>query len=199
MPTPLMKKYAQEAGCSLEHVEDLWAKAKEIAKGKFDKEDAHFWAYVNGIVRKGLKLKEAMTFKEFVSIEYDSTTDEATPIACLITGLFKARDIAHKLHLHTDSYAVHMALNDLYDQLVSYADSFAEAYQGKHGLINFEQVECNVQLNDQDAKQFVADLAAWLDGPARALFDSKDTYLVNMHDEVLTDVYSAKYKIDNLS
>ena len=120
-----------------------------------------------------------MTFKEFVSIEYDSTTGEVTPVACLITGLFKARDIAHKLHLHTDSYAAHMALNDLYDQLVSHADSFAEAYQGKHGLINFEQVECNVQLNDQDAKQFVADLCKQL----------LDGYKLNpsVYNKLLTD------------
>ena len=52
MPTPMMKKYAQEAGCSLEHVENLWAKAKEIAKGKFDKEDTHF-----GLMSTGLFVK----------------------------------------------------------------------------------------------------------------------------------------------
>lgn len=140
-----------------------------------------------------------MTFKEYINLEFENTTGEVKPIACLITGLFKARDVAHKLHLRTDSYAAHMALNDLYDQLVSHVDSFAEAYQGKHGLIDFATVECPVQLNDQDSKIFINDLATWLEGPARSMVEADDTFLVNKYDEVLADVYAAKYKLENLS
>lgn len=69
MPTPMMKKYATEAGVSLERVEELWANAKKIAKDKFGKEDDHYWAYVNGIVRKGLKLKESLSFKDYLGIK----------------------------------------------------------------------------------------------------------------------------------
>ena len=52
-----------------------------------------------------------------------------------IGTLFLARDVAHSVHLNTRSYAKHQALNGFYDEVVDLADKFAEAYQGKYGLI----------------------------------------------------------------
>jgi hypothetical protein len=49
--------------------------------------------------------------------------------------LFLGRDVAHSVHLNTRSYAKHVALNTFYDEIVDLADKFAEAYQGRHGLI----------------------------------------------------------------
>ena len=49
--------------------------------------------------------------------------------------LFLARDVAHSVHLNTRSYAKHVALNVFYDEIVGLADGFAEAYQGRKGLI----------------------------------------------------------------
>ena len=49
--------------------------------------------------------------------------------------MFLARDVAHSVHLNTRSFSKHMALNTFYDEIVELADKFAEAYQGKHGLI----------------------------------------------------------------
>ena len=55
--------------------------------------------------------------------------------ADFIGMLFLARDVAHSVHLNTRSYSKHVALNTFYDEIVDLADKFAEAYQGKHGLI----------------------------------------------------------------
>jgi hypothetical protein len=49
--------------------------------------------------------------------------------------LFLARDVAHSVHLNTRSFSKHMALNAFYDGIIDHADAFAEAYQGRHGLI----------------------------------------------------------------
>ena len=49
--------------------------------------------------------------------------------------LFLARDVAHSVHLNTRSYSKHVALNIFYDRIIDAADDFAEAYQGRHGLI----------------------------------------------------------------
>lgn len=49
----------------------------------------------------------------------------------LLAVLFLSREIAHREHLKTDSYAVHMALGDFYEEVVTLADSLAEAYQGR--------------------------------------------------------------------
>lgn len=49
--------------------------------------------------------------------------------------LFLARDVAHSVHLNTRSYSKHVALNIFYERIVGAADDFAEAYQGRHGLM----------------------------------------------------------------
>ena len=49
--------------------------------------------------------------------------------------LFLARDVAHSVHLNTRSYSKHVALNIFYERIIGVADDFAEAYQGRHGLI----------------------------------------------------------------
>jgi hypothetical protein len=49
--------------------------------------------------------------------------------------LFLSRDVAHSVHLNTRSFSKHSALNTFYDEIVDLADKFAEAYQGRHGLI----------------------------------------------------------------
>jgi hypothetical protein len=49
--------------------------------------------------------------------------------------LFLARDVAHSVHLNTRSYSKHKALGHFYELIVEAADDFAEAYQGRHGLI----------------------------------------------------------------
>ena len=49
--------------------------------------------------------------------------------------LFLARDVTHSAHLNTRSYAKHKALQKFYENIIDLADSFAEAYQGRYGLI----------------------------------------------------------------
>lgn len=49
--------------------------------------------------------------------------------------LFLARDVTHSVHLNTRSYAKHKALNKFYVGIIELADDFAEAYQGRIGLI----------------------------------------------------------------
>ena len=55
--------------------------------------------------------------------------------ADFIGMLFLARDVAHSVHLNTRSYSKHKALGKFYDEVIDLADKFAEAYQGRHGLI----------------------------------------------------------------
>lgn len=52
-----------------------------------------------------------------------------------IASLLAAAPLAHILHLQTRSFAEHMALGTLYEELPEKVDALAEAYQGLHGLI----------------------------------------------------------------
>lgn len=60
MPNPLIKSYSERSGISVSEIEKLWDEAKKNAHEKFDKEDSHFWAYVNAVVRKQLGLKSKL-------------------------------------------------------------------------------------------------------------------------------------------
>ena len=77
MPNALIKKYAQQTGTTISHVEKIWDHAKESAISKFKTESPKYWAYVNGIVRKALKLsEEKTTFKNHILMElFDSKID----------------------------------------------------------------------------------------------------------------------------
>lgn len=232
MPNALVKKYAAQAKCSVEHVEGIWNKAKEIAKERFKGTTSpKYWAYVNAITQKGLKLKEG-SFKEFandmelaVEVPFDHAMTDAPPAEpqpappieqppaptvsappeqpakeCkggqLVSMLFGARDWAHTLHLKTQSHAMHLALGDLYTDLVDLADGIAETTQGKHGLLTV--LADSSEFAGTDELGFVTKLAAWLETTGRGCIDPADTYLLNQLDEVLASVYRAKYKLENL-
>ena len=57
MPNSLVKSYAKKHNMSVEDVELLWKKAKEIAAKSFPSDDRNFYAYVVGILKKMLKAK----------------------------------------------------------------------------------------------------------------------------------------------
>lgn len=50
--------------------------------------------------------------------------------------MFLSRDVAHREHLKSKSYAQHMALNDFYELVIEQADCLAETYQGMGTLIS---------------------------------------------------------------
>lgn len=52
-----------------------------------------------------------------------------------IISLFEIQITAHITHLQTNSYTAHKALNELYDALPDFLDSYTETYQGINGLV----------------------------------------------------------------
>ena len=119
----------------------------------------------------------------------------------IINDLFAARDLAHKLHLSTRSFAKHLALGDLYDAILASADSIAEAYQGKYGIMNLSRDSSAFKVEDTtrfEPVDFVRMLAAWAE-TKKSEFNPADTYLLNMWDELLTAIFKAKYKLENLA
>ena len=119
----------------------------------------------------------------------------------LINDLFAARDLAHKLHLATKSFAKHLALGDLYDALLETADDIAEVYQGKYGIMNLghnTSMFNTPNASTMEPVDFVRSLAIWAEGQ-KSTFSPADTHLLNMWDELLSKVYRAKYKLENLA
>ena len=104
---------------------------------------------------------------------------------------FHARTNAHVLHLQTRSYAAHKALNKFYDEIVDLADSFAEAYIGSYGLIEFPEAPYEPHT---DALKLLDEMDDAVDS-ARASLPKGDTHLMSILDEIAALVASTRYKL----
>jgi hypothetical protein len=114
-------------------------------------------------------------------------------IGNLIATLFLSRDVAHREHLKTTSYAAHMALGDFYDEVVDLADSLAEAYQGRFGII-----ENIPYLSDTMQGDITDKLAAYLKVVEHIRYEAvgkEESALQNIVDEVVALFLSTLYKL----
>ena len=107
--------------------------------------------------------------------------------------LFLARDVAHSVHLNTRSYAKHVALNSFYDEIVELADKFAEAYQGKYGLIG--PISLQSAKKTGNILEFLEDQLAEIHADRYKVVDKECTALHNIIDEIEGLYMSTLYKL----
>jgi hypothetical protein len=113
--------------------------------------------------------------------------------ADFVGTLFLARDVTHSVHLNTRSYAKHVALNEFYDAIVDLADKFAEAYQGRHGLIG--PITLMNAKKNSDVIEFLKDSLADIEDMRYKVCDKSDTALQNIIDEIVGQYLSTLYKL----
>jgi len=111
--------------------------------------------------------------------------------------LFLARDVAHSAHLNTRSYAKHIALNEFYDGVIDLADKFAEAYQGKYGLIGPISLMSAKKTNN--VVEFLEGQVDDLMEMRYKVVDKECTPLQNIIDEILGLYYSTLYRLKFLA
>lgn len=111
--------------------------------------------------------------------------------------LFLARDVTHSVHLNTRSYAKHKALNSFYDGVVDLADKFAEAYQGRHGLIG--PITLQSAKRTGNVVEFLEDQRAELEKCRYEVCDKTDTPIQNIIDEIIGLYLSTIYKLKFLA
>jgi hypothetical protein len=114
-----------------------------------------------------------------------------------IGHLFLARDVTHSAHLNTRSYAKHVALNEFYDGIIDLADKFAEAYQGRHGLIG--PIELQQATKTNSVLEFLQDSLKTLEDTRYDVCDKTDTPLQNIIDEIVELYLSTLYKLKFLA
>ena len=114
----------------------------------------------------------------------------------LIALLFLSRDMAHRAHLKTTSYAQHVALNAFYDEVIDLADSLAEAYQGRHGLLKDVPLLGSKQTGDitKTLRMHLKEV----EGMRYSACDKDDSPLQNIIDEICGLYLSTLYKLENL-
>lgn len=114
--------------------------------------------------------------------------------ACDFVGLFfLARDVTHSVHLNTRSYAKHKALQKFYEGIIDHADDFAEAYQGRHGLIG--PISLMSAKKTSNVVEFLESQLAEIEGARYDVVDKADTSLQQIIDNVVQLYLSTLYKL----
>lgn len=120
-------------------------------------------------------------------------------IGQFIALLFLARDMTHREHLRVSgpgSYARHAALGEFYPAIVELADKLAEAYQGRHGIIQ------NMPLLENEYGDDIVEVLErqlqWLETNRDKAVGKGDSALQNIVDEVVSQYLSTLYKLKHL-
>jgi hypothetical protein len=117
-------------------------------------------------------------------------------IGRLLALLFLGRELAHREHLRTKSYSQHMALNTFYDEIVGIADSIAEAYQGRNGII--DSIPMLTETSGGDIVSVLEKQLAAIEKLRYTAVSKDETAIQNLIDEAVALYLSTLYKLKNL-
>lgn len=122
--------------------------------------------------------------------------------AQLVSMAFKVRDLTHKAHLSTSgpgSYATHVALGGYYSGIIGEIDAFAEAYQGRFGLITSypDNVVVAGDLYSDKAVAAITEFRDWIDANYNECAPTSE--LKNLLDSIQDLNSSTLYKLNNLA
>ncbi|MBF9235581.1 DUF5856 family protein [Microvirga alba] len=115
----------------------------------------------------------------------------------LIAHLFLARELAHRAHLQTRSFAQHVALGDFYGAIGDRADAIAEAYQGRFGVL----LSVPMLTGNPDAP-IIDTLRAhveWISSQRYVAVSRDETAIQNLIDEAVGAYLSTIYKLQFLA
>lgn len=113
--------------------------------------------------------------------------------AQFVGALFLGRNVAHSVHLNTRSYSKHKALRHFYEDVVELADKFAEAYQGRHGLIG--PIAIPASKKTANIIEFLQDQLADIEKGRYDVCEKTDTPIQNIIDEIVGLYLSTIYKL----
>lgn len=111
--------------------------------------------------------------------------------------LFIARDLTHRAHLKTKSYAQHVALGGFYEGIIPLADEFAEQYQGEMNEL------LDIPLLDNEFEGPIDDILEqqkdWIEKNREKIIARSYTSIHNTIDDVVSLYQSTIYKLRFLS
>lgn len=110
---------------------------------------------------------------------------------------FLARDVTHSVHLNTRSYAKHKALQKFYKNIIDLADNFAEAYQGRNGMIGAITLQSSKKT--ANVTEFLEDQLEDIEKYRYEVCGKDDSALQNLIDAIVELYLSTLYKLKFLS
>lgn len=111
----------------------------------------------------------------------------------MVAMVFVGRDMAHRAHWRTHSYAEHMALGAFYEGVIELLDGFVEQYQGRYNEL------LDVPLADNEFEGEIADILeqqmAWIEDNREQICSRDETALHNVIDEIVGLYQTTLYKL----
>lgn len=114
----------------------------------------------------------------------------------LIALLFLSRDLAHRAHFRTKSYAQHQALGSFYTEVIELADTLAEAYQGYKGLMSDVPL---MSGKSGDIKKTLREHLEIIEANRGEVCDMDYTPIQSIIDDICALYLTTLYKLENLS
>lgn len=111
----------------------------------------------------------------------------------MMSILLHSRTQTHTLHLQTNSYPEHMALNGFYDGIGDLIDGLVESFQGKYGIIKgYKSMDIQEWKSTEDTVKYMKGLCE----KVIELRDCcEDSYIQNQIDTVCELINSTIYKL----
>jgi hypothetical protein len=113
--------------------------------------------------------------------------------AQLIGLLFLSRNVAPSVHLNTRSYSKHKALGHFYEDVIGVTDAFAEAYQGRNGLIG--PIAMPAAKKTTNIIEFLQDQLAEIEKGRYDVCDKSDSTLQQLIDNIVELYLKTLYKL----
>jgi DNA-binding ferritin-like protein len=117
--------------------------------------------------------------------------------ADFIGTLFLARDVAHSVHLNTRSYSKHKALQKFYENIIDRADDFAEAYQGRHGLMG--AISLSSAKKTANVVEFLEGQLKEIESNRYKICDKEDSTMQQLIDNIIELYLTTLYKLKFLA
>lgn len=100
------------------------------------------------------------------------------------------------LHWQTTSFARHNAYGGIYESLDGLIDKYAEICMGKYGRIKLEDDFSSLELKnlkDLTINDYLNEFCDFLIGLSDEFDSKEDTDVLNLRDEILSEVNKLKY------
>ena len=114
------------------------------------------------------------------------------PVMQFVMCLLHSVTNGHILHLSTQSYSEHKALETFYTEIGDHVDDFVEAFQGKYGLLTNYLAQYELPAEPLDYLTYLKEEVATLRVTEGFPTDSE---LQNITDEIAQLIDSTLYKL----
>jgi hypothetical protein len=112
----------------------------------------------------------------------------------IIILMMTLRDQVKLYHWQTLSYPRHKATDDLVEKLDANIDKFVEVYVGKYGRPKLGRASLKLRdFQDKEAPKLLGEAISWLTFQLPTKLKPTDTDLLNIRDEILSDLNQTLY------